>query len=93
MTVFLILAALYERWALPLTVLTVVLLALFGAFLPVWLCGMNNDIYFQVGLVTLIGLSAKNSVLIVEFAARRQREGMSAADAALAALRLRFRPS
>jgi hydrophobe/amphiphile efflux-1 (HAE1) family protein len=90
--VFLILAALYERWALPVTVLMVVPLALFGAFLSVWLRGMNNDIYFQVGLVTLIGLSAKNAVLIVEFAARRQREGMSAAGAALAALRVRFRP-
>ena len=91
--VFLILAALYQRWALPVTVLMVVPLALFGAFLPVWLRGMNNDIYFQVGLVTLIGLSAKNAVLIVEFAARRQHEGMSAAGAALAALRVRFRPS
>jgi multidrug efflux pump len=90
--VFLILAALYERWTLALAVLMVVPLALFGALLLVWLRGMDNDIYFQVGLVTLIGLSAKNAVLIVEFASQRQREGMSAADAALAALRLRFRP-
>lgn len=90
--VFLILAALYERWTLPLAVLMVVPLALFGALLAVWLRGMNNDIYFQIGLVTLVGLSVKNSVLIVEFAARHQHQGMSAADAALTALRLRFRP-
>ena len=90
--VFLILAALYERWSLPLAVLLVAPLALFGALLAVWLRGMEDDIYFQVGLITLVGLSAKNSVLIVEFAARRQREGATAAEAALAALRLRFRP-
>ncbi len=90
--VFLILAALYERWSLPLAVLLVVPLALFGALLGVWLRGMQDDIYFQAGLITLVGLSAKNSVLIVEFAARLQREGATAAEAALAALRLRFRP-
>ena len=90
--VFLILAALYERWTLPLAVLLVVPLALFGALLAVWLRGMEDDIYFQAGLITLVGLSAKNSVLIVEFAARRQREGATPAEAALAALRLRFRP-
>ena len=90
--VFLILAALYERWTLPLAVLLVVPLALFGALLAVWLRGMEDDIYFQAGLITLVGLSAKNSVLIVEFAARRQREGDAPAEAALTALRLRFRP-
>jgi hydrophobe/amphiphile efflux-1 (HAE1) family protein len=90
--VFLILAALYQRWSLPLAALMVVPLALFGALVAVWLRGMNNDIYFQIGLVTLVGLSVKNSVLIVEFAARQEREGMSVADAALTALRLRFRP-
>lgn len=90
--VFLILAALYERWTLPLAVLLVVPLALFGALLAVWLRGMEDDIYFQAGLITLVGLSAKNSVLIVEFAARQQREGVSAGEAALTALRLRFRP-
>ena len=90
--VFLILAALYERWTLPLAVLLVVPLALFGALLAVWLRGMEDDIYFQAGLITLVGLSAKNSVLIVEFAARRQREGATPAEAALTALRLRFRP-
>ena len=89
---FLILAALYERWSLPLAVLLVVPLALFGALLAVWLRGMDNDIYFQVGLITLVGLSAKNSVLIVEFAARRELEGATPAEAALTALRLRFRP-
>ena len=90
--VFLILAALYERWTLPLAVILVVPLAMFGALLAVWLRGLEDDIYFQVGLVTLVGLSAKNSVLIVEFAARRQREGFRASEAALGALRLRFRP-
>ncbi len=90
--VFLILAALYEQWSLPFAVLLVVPLALFGALAAVWLRGMQDDIYFQIGLVTLVGLSAKNSVLIVEFAARRQLAGATAAEAALAALRLRFRP-
>jgi multidrug efflux pump len=90
--VFLILAALYGRWTLPLAVLLVMPLGLLGAFLAVWLRGMENDIYFQIGLVTLIGLSAKNSVLVVDFAARRQRDGTNASEAALTSLRLRFRP-
>jgi multidrug efflux pump len=90
--VFLILAAFYERWRLSLAVLTVVPLAIGGALLAVWLRGMTNDIYLRVGVITLIGLAAKNAVLIVDCAARRQREGLGAAEAALAALRLRFRP-
>ena len=90
--VFLILAAQYERWSLPLAVLTAVPFAVFGAIVAIWLRGIENDIYFQVGLVTLIGLAAKNAILIVEFAAQRHREGLSAYDAALDAARLRFRP-
>jgi len=90
--VFLILAAQYERWSLPLAVLTAVPFALFGAILAIYLRGIENDIYFQIGLVTLIGLAAKNAILIVEFAAERHREGLSVFDAALEAARLRFRP-
>ncbi|MGD9616551.1 MAG: efflux RND transporter permease subunit [Alphaproteobacteria bacterium] len=90
--VFLILAAQYERWSLPLAVIAAVPFAVFGAILAIWLRGIENDIYFQVGLVTLIGLSAKNAILIVEFAAQRHREGLSTYDAAIEAARLRFRP-
>jgi len=77
---------------LPLAVITAVPFALFGAIVAIYLRGIENDIYFQVGLVTLIGLSAKNAILIVEFAAQRQREGLSVYDAAMDAARLRFRP-
>jgi multidrug efflux pump len=90
--VFLILAAQYERWSLPLAVITAVPFAVFGAILAIWLRGIENDVYFQVGLVTLIGLSAKNAILIVEFAAERHRHGVAATAAALEAARLRFRP-
>jgi multidrug efflux pump subunit AcrB len=90
--VFLILAAQYERWSLPLAVITAVPFAVFGAILAIWLRGIENDIYFQVGIVTLIGLSAKNAILIVEVAAERHRAGMPVFDAALEAARLRFRP-
>jgi multidrug efflux pump len=90
--VFLILAAQYERWSLPLAVITAVPFAVFGAILAIWLRGIENDIYFQVGLVTLIGLAAKNAILIIEFAAERYRAGMPVLDAALDAARLRFRP-
>jgi multidrug efflux pump len=90
--VFLILAAQYERWSLPLAVITAVPFAVFGAILAIYLRGIENDVYFQVGLVTLIGLSAKNAILIVEFAAERQRGGVPAFNAALEAARLRFRP-
>jgi HAE1 family hydrophobic/amphiphilic exporter-1/multidrug efflux pump len=90
--VFLILAAQYERWSLPLAVLLAVPFALFGALLAVFIRGMPNDIYFQIGLVVLVGLSAKNAILIVEFAAQKRRQGMSHIDAALTAARQRFRP-
>jgi multidrug efflux pump len=90
--VYLILSALYERWGVPLAVLLAVPFALTGALLFVFLRGMENDIYFQIGLVVLIGLAAKNAILIAEFAMQGMESGMSAADAALQAARLRFRP-
>jgi hydrophobic/amphiphilic exporter-1 (mainly G- bacteria), HAE1 family len=89
--VFLILAAQYERWTLPLAVATAVPFGVFGAALVSWLRGFPNDIYFQVGLLVLIGLAAKNAILIVEFAAQNRREGMSPAEAATTAARQRFR--
>ena len=90
--VFLILSAQYEQWSLPLAVITAVPFGIFGALVSVWLRGMENDVYFQIGLVTLIGLSAKNAILIVEFAELKYSEGLSAFDAALEAARLRLRP-
>ncbi len=90
--VFLILAALYERWSLPIAVLATVPFAVFGAALAVWMRGLSNDVYFQVGLLTLIGLAAKNAILIVEFAVIRRQEGATAYEAAMDAAKLRFRP-
>ncbi|MCW5604381.1 MAG: efflux RND transporter permease subunit, partial [Burkholderiales bacterium] len=90
--VYLILAALYERWRLPASVILAVPFAVAGALLLVWMRGMENDIYFQIGLVVLIGLAAKNAILIVEFAQQGLLEGMKPVDAALQAARLRFRP-
>lgn len=90
--VFLILAAQYERWTLPLAVIVAVPFAVFGAILAIWMRGIANDVYFQVGLVTLIGLGAKNAILLVEFAVLRRSEGLSIREAALDAARLRFRP-
>ncbi|SCK17108.1 efflux RND transporter permease subunit [Vogesella sp. LIG4] len=90
--VFLILAAQYERWSLPIAVLTAVPFAVFGALLATWLRGLANDVYFQVALVTLIGLAAKNAILIVEFAVLKMEEGMSLSQAAIEAAKLRFRP-
>jgi hydrophobe/amphiphile efflux-1 (HAE1) family protein len=90
--VYLILAALYERWRLPGAVVLAVPFALAGALFLVWMRGMENDIYFQIGLVVLIGLAAKNAILIVEFAQQGLLAGMKPIDAALQAARLRFRP-
>ncbi|WP_416140056.1 efflux RND transporter permease subunit [Halomonas sp. HK25] len=89
--VFLILAAQYERWTLPLAVATAVPFGVLGAALSAMLRGFPNDIYFQVGLLVLIGLAAKNAILIVEFAAQNRRAGMSSTEAALGAARQRFR--
>ena len=90
--VYLILSALYERWRLPSAVVLAVPFAVVGALGLVALRGMENDIYFQIGLVVLIGLAAKNAILIVEFAQQGLLSGMDARDAALQAARLRFRP-
>jgi hydrophobe/amphiphile efflux-1 (HAE1) family protein len=90
--VFLILAAQYERLTLPLAVILAVPFAVFGAFLAVWLRGIYADLYLQIGLVTLVGLAAKNAILIVEFAAHMHRDGKSLTEAAVEAARLRFRP-
>ena len=90
--VFLILAAQYESWTLPFSVLLTVPVAVFGAFAALWLRGFENNVYAQIGLVMLIGLSAKNAILIVEFAKEEYEGGKSVFDAALAAARLRLRP-
>jgi hydrophobe/amphiphile efflux-1 (HAE1) family protein len=90
--VFLCLAALYESWSVPIAVLLVVPLGVLGAVLAAGLTGLNNDIYLQVGLITTIGVSAKNAILIVEFAEERVLAGMNAFDAAVEAARLRLRP-
>ena len=90
--VFLILAALYEKWSLPVGVILTVPFALLGALVAIFVRGSANDIYFQIGLVTLIGLAAKNAILIVEFAVKARDEGKNAAEAAIEAARIRFRP-
>ncbi|AHJ12621.1 efflux RND transporter permease subunit [Sulfurospirillum multivorans] len=90
--IFLILAAQYERWLMPLAVVTAVPFGVFGAIVAVYLRGLSNDIYFQIGLLVLIALSAKNAILIVEFAMQAQERGKSIFDATLEAARLRFRP-
>ncbi|MEQ1846393.1 MAG: efflux RND transporter permease subunit, partial [Nitrospira sp.] len=90
--VFLVLAAQFESWVVPFAVILAVPFAVFGALTAVWLRGFENDIYFQIGLVTLIGLSAKNAILIVEFANTRYEAGRPLIEAAVEAARLRFRP-
>ena len=92
LAVFLCLAALYESWTIPVAVLLVVPLGVLGALLGVSLRDMPNDVYFKVGLITVIGLSAKNAILIIEFAKDLQAEGMALIDATLLACKLRFRP-
>jgi HAE1 family hydrophobic/amphiphilic exporter-1 len=90
--VFLLLAALYESWRLPWAVLLGAPLVALGAFFGVWLMGYDNNVYVQIGLVMLIGLAAKNAILIVEFAKAKHEEGSSLEEAALTSARLRFRP-
>src|ERR1041385_3691129 len=100
--VFLILAAQYEKWSLPLSVLFALPFGTFGALAAVWVhnlmlpilrsAPLTNDVYFQIGLVTLLGLAAKNAILIVEYAVMKREEGLSASAAAVEAARLRFRP-
>ncbi|MGD9942807.1 MAG: efflux RND transporter permease subunit [Burkholderiaceae bacterium] len=92
LVVFLVLAALYESWSIPLSVILVVPLGVIGSVLAVTLRGMPDDVFFKVGLITIIGLSAKNAILIVEFAKDLYAEGKSAVDATVEAARLRFRP-
>ena len=90
--VFLILAALYESWSLPFSVLLGTPIAVFGAFAALWARGMENNVYAQIGLVMLIGLAAKNAILIVEFAKMEHDRGVPLMEAALTAAKLRFRP-
>lgn len=90
--VFLFLAALYESWLVPVAVLLSLPVAALGAYLGIWVFGLENDVYFQIGLVTLIGLAAKNAILIVEFAQVEVQRGVDALQAALTAASLRFRP-
>ena len=92
LVIFLCLAALYESWSIPISVLLVIPLGLVGAALAVALRGLDNDVYFQVGLLTTMGLSAKNAILIVEFAELAEKQGKSPLEAALEAARLRLRP-
>ncbi|SUD41344.1 hydrophobe/amphiphile efflux-1 (HAE1) family protein [Ectopseudomonas mendocina] len=92
LVVFLVLAALYESWSIPLSVMLVVPLGLLGAVAAVMLRGLPNDVFFKVGMITIIGLSAKNAILIVEFARQLHGEGRSLVDAAVTAAQLRLRP-
>jgi multidrug efflux pump len=90
--VFLCLAALYESWSIPFSVMLVVPLGIIGTVVGSWLFKMSNDVYFQVALLTVVGLAAKNAILIVEFAKSLQDEGMELKEATLQAVRLRLRP-
>lgn len=92
LVVFLCLAALYESWSIPFAVLLVLPLGILGAVAAMWLRGLPNDVYFKVGLITIIGLSAKNAILIIEFARELQQKGVELVEATTQACRLRFRP-
>jgi len=89
--VFLLLAAQFEKWTLPVAVVLTVPIAVLGALVLTWVVGLENDVYFQVGLVTLVGLSAKNAILICEFAIERVHAGMAPREAAMEAAGLRLR--
>ncbi|WP_282037236.1 efflux RND transporter permease subunit [Saccharicrinis aurantiacus] len=90
--VFLFLAAQYESWLIPISVILSIPIAVLGAFLGIWVVGLDNDIYFQIGMVTLIGLSAKNAILIVEVAKQEMEKGVELVESAITAAKLRFRP-
>jgi len=92
LVVFLVLAAQYERWSLPIAVLLAIPIAMLGALVGVFLRGYTQDIYFQIGLLVLVGLAAKNAILIIEFCVALRRTGMGIVEAAIEASRLRFRP-
>ncbi|WP_213777422.1 multidrug efflux RND transporter permease subunit [Caballeronia sp. dw_276] len=92
LAVFMALAALYESWTIPLAVLTIVPLGMIGAVIAMYTRGMPNDVYFKVGMITVIGLSAKNAILIVQFARTLHADGMALAEAIVAAASARFRP-
>src|SRR5207253_6985943 len=92
LVVFLSLAALYESWSIPVSVILVVPLGVLGALMATALRGLPNDVYFQVGLLTTIGLSAKNAILVVEFARERHAQGLTALQAAIEAAHMRMRP-
>jgi multidrug efflux pump len=92
LVIFLCLAALYESWSIPLSVILAVPVGIFGALLGAWLLGQSNDVYFKVGLLTTIGLTAKNAILIVEFARELQAGGKSVMESILGAARIRLRP-
>lgn len=90
--VFLCLAALYESWSIPIAVMLVVPLGIIGALMATSLRGLSNDVYFQVGLLTTIGLASKNAILIVEFAKELHEQGRTLTEAAIEACRMRLRP-
>jgi len=90
--IFLCVAALYESWPIPIANLLMLPLGLFGAALATWLRGMHNDVYFQIGFLTTLGLTTKNAILIIQFAQQRMERGEGLIDATLGAARVRFRP-
>src|SRR5690606_6308999 len=92
LVVFLCLAALYESWTIPVAVLLIIPLGLVGAVFAVTLRGLENDIYLQIGLITTMGLAAKNAILMIEFAEQEEKKGRRVIEAALAAARIRLRP-